>query len=193
MWPWASWFTFFEPKLWKPLRQDLGATFSELTSTLWSVISRRKKPKASVCVQWSWGLHRDPWNCDWSSSWGNSLWVFCSDSPLLRYITHACPIPQSFLRAVCQFSVWKTLLFPRWLSVKESAYQYRKHRRPGLIPGSGKSSAGGHGNPLQCSCLENPMDKGAWRAAVHRVTENQAALSTHTRHAQYSLVLTSIS
>ena len=84
-------------------------------------------------------------------------------------------------------------LFPRWLSVKESAYQYRKHRRPGLIPGLGKSSAGGHGNPLQCSCLENPMDKGAWRAAVHRVTENQAALSTHTRHAQYSLVLTSIS
>ena len=36
----------------------------------------------------------------------------------------------------------------------------------GLIPGSGRSPAGGHGNPLQNSCLENPMDRGAWRATV---------------------------
>ena len=105
----------------------------------------------------------------------------------------SCPNPQSSLRAVCQFSVCKTLLFPRWLSVKESAYQYRKHRRPDLIPGLGKSSAGRHGNPLQCSCLENPMDRGAWQAAVHGVTESQAGLSADTRHAQYSLVLTSVS
>ena len=36
-------------------------------------------------------------------------------------------------------------------------------RDTGLIPGSGRSPGGGHGNPLQCSCLENPMDRGAWR------------------------------
>jgi len=44
-------------------------------------------------------------------------------------------------------------------------------------------SGGGHGNPLQCSCLENPMDRGAWQATVHRVTQNQTRLkqlSTHT-------------
>ena len=41
----------------------------------------------------------------------------------------------------------------------------------GLILGSGRSSGGGHGNPLQYSCLENPMDRGAWRAAVHGITE----------------------
>ena len=35
-------------------------------------------------------------------------------------------------------------------------------RDAGLIPGSGRSPGGGHGNPLQSSCLENPMDKGAW-------------------------------
>ena len=40
-----------------------------------------------------------------------------------------------------------------------------------LIPGLGRSPGGGHGNPLQCSCLENPMDRGAWWAAVHRVTQ----------------------
>ena len=39
----------------------------------------------------------------------------------------------------------------------------------GSIPGSGRSPGGGHGNPLQYSCLETPMDRGAWRARVHRV------------------------
>ena len=37
---------------------------------------------------------------------------------------------------------------------------------PGSIPGSGRSSGGGHSNPLQCSCLESPVDRGAWRATV---------------------------
>ena len=43
----------------------------------------------------------------------------------------------------------------------------------GSIPGSGRSSGGGRGNPLQYSCLENPMDRGAWRAVVHGVAESQ--------------------
>ena len=42
----------------------------------------------------------------------------------------------------------------------------------GSIPGSGKSPGEAHGNPLQYSCLGDPMDRGAWRAAVHRVTES---------------------
>jgi len=41
----------------------------------------------------------------------------------------------------------------------------------GLIIVLGRSPGGGHGNPLEYSCLENPMDRGAWRATVHRVTE----------------------
>ena len=40
------------------------------------------------------------------------------------------------------------------------------------IPGSGRSPGGGHGNPLQYSCLENPMDRGVWLATVHRVAES---------------------
>ena len=39
----------------------------------------------------------------------------------------------------------------------------------GLSPGLGRSPGGGHGNPLEYSCLENRMDKGAWQATVHRV------------------------
>ena len=44
-------------------------------------------------------------------------------------------------------------------------------RDQALIPGSGRSSGGGHGNPLQYSCLENPEDRGAWQATVHQVAE----------------------
>ena len=42
----------------------------------------------------------------------------------------------------------------------------------GLISGLGRSPGGGHGNPLQYSCLENPMDRGTWWATVHRVTKS---------------------
>ena len=45
-------------------------------------------------------------------------------------------------------------------------------RDAGLIPGSGRSPGGGRGSPLQCSCLENPMDRGAWWATVHWVIKN---------------------
>ena len=44
-------------------------------------------------------------------------------------------------------------------------------RDAGWIPGLGRSPGGGPGNPLQYSCLENPMDRGAWRATVHRGRE----------------------
>ena len=50
-------------------------------------------------------------------------------------------------------------------------------RRPGCDPWVGTVPRGGHGNPLQCSCLENPMDRGAWRATVHGVTESRTRLN----------------
>ena len=46
-----------------------------------------------------------------------------------------------------------------------------------LIPGSGRSPPGGCGNPLQYSCLKNPIDRGAWWATVHGVTKSQTQLS----------------
>ena len=52
----------------------------------------------------------------------------------------------------------------------------------GLIPESGRSPGGGHGNPLQYSCLENPTDRGAWRATVHRVTRRRTRLSYFNTH-----------
>ena len=50
-------------------------------------------------------------------------------------------------------------------------------RDTGSILGSGRSPAGGHGNLLQYSCLENPMDRRAWWATGHRVTQSQTQLS----------------
>ena len=49
----------------------------------------------------------------------------------------------------------------------------------GLIPGLGRSSGEGNGKPLHYSCLENPIDRGAWRATVHRVAKSRAQLNTH--------------
>ena len=43
----------------------------------------------------------------------------------------------------------------------------------GSIPGLGRTPGGGHGNPLRYFCLENPMDRGAWQATVHRVAKSQ--------------------
>ena len=49
----------------------------------------------------------------------------------------------------------------------------------GSIPGSGRSPGEGDGNPLHYSCLETPIDRGAWRATVHGVAKSQTQLSTH--------------
>ena len=56
-------------------------------------------------------------------------------------------------------------------------------RDMGSIPGPGRSSEGVHGNLLQYSCLENPMDRGAWQATVHRVAKSQTQLKQLSSHA----------
>ena len=75
---------------------------------------------------------------------------------------------------------WRVL---RWLCTSQAALvvknlptNARDIRDAGSIPGSGRSPGGGYGNPLQCSGLENPMDRGAWQATVHRVTKNWTLL-----------------
>ena len=65
-------------------------------------------------------------------------------------------------------------------SGKEFAYNSGDAGDVGSIPGLGRSSGGGNGNPFQYSCLENPMDGGAWGATVHRVTKSWTQLSDFT-------------
>ena len=64
-----------------------------------------------------------------------------------------------------------------WRSSKESAYNARDSGNAGLIPGRGNH------NPLQYSCLENPMDRGAWQATVHGVAKSQTQLKQLSTHA----------
>ena len=61
--------------------------------------------------------------------------------------------------------------------VKNLPASARDARDTGLIPELGRSPAGGNGNPLQYSCLENPVDRGAWWATVHGVTKSWIRLS----------------
>ena len=58
----------------------------------------------------------------------------------------------------------------------------------GLFPGLGRSPGGGHGNPLQYSCMENPMDR-AWQAMVHGVAVRYDRKIKHSTHAQNNKLL----
>ena len=87
--------------------------------------------------------------------------------------------------------------FLQWLSGKgkESACKAGATRDAGSVARLGGYPGGGHGNPLQYSCLENPMDRGAWQTTVHRVAKSWTRLkwlSTHTHVSTGGLVRTSV-
>ena len=67
---------------------------------------------------------------------------------------------------------------PQWLKRYRTCLQCRRHR---FDPVSGRLPGEGNGNPLQYSCLENPMGRGAWQATVHGVTKSQTWLSMHAQ------------
>ena len=68
------------------------------------------------------------------------------------------------------------------LVVKNTLANAGDVRDAGSIPGSGRSPGGGHGNPLQCSCLENLMDREAWQVTVHRVLKSWSRWSNLAQH-----------
>ena len=68
--------------------------------------------------------------------------------------------------------------FPGGSAGKESACNAGD---PGLIPGLGRSHGEGNGTSLQYSCLENPVDRGAWRATIHRAAKSWTRLSAYTQ------------
>ena len=75
--------------------------------------------------------------------------------------------------------------FPGGTGVKELDYGMQVDvRDAGSVPGLGRFPRGGHGNPLQYSCLENLMDRGAWWATILRVAKSQTLLKRLCTHAQ---------
>ena len=76
--------------------------------------------------------------------------------------------------------------FPGGSEGKASAYNVGDL---GSIPGSGRSSVEGNGNPLQCSCLQNPMDGGAWWAPVHGIAKSRTRLNDFTFFFTFTMCL----
>ena len=75
-----------------------------------------------------------------------------------------------------KFEMPVSYLLPVWLRAKEPACNAGTSGATRSIPGSGRSPGQGHGNPLQYSCLENPMDRGAWQGTVLRVLKSWTQL-----------------
>ena len=75
--------------------------------------------------------------------------------------------------------------FPSDISGKEPTCQCRRHWYANLIPGSGRLYGGEHGNILQYSCLENPIDRWAWWATAHRVAKSWTLLNQLCMHANH--------
>ena len=71
------------------------------------------------------------------------------------------------------------------LVVKKSPANTEGIREASSNPGLGRSPGGGHAKPLQYSCLENPMDRGAWQATVHWVTKSQTRLKQFSMHVSH--------
>ena len=88
------------------------------------------------------------------------------------------------------FNTSHTILlgFPYGTRGKEPICQCSRLRDVGSIPGSGRSPAGKHGCPLHYPCLENLMDRGAWRAIVHEVTKSWTLLKQLSMHSTLSVV-----
>ena len=101
------------------------------------------------------------------SEWLWSVCLFCIDRLqffTLRFIAYVN------IRFICMYVLIRASQVA--LVVKNLPADGGDRRDTGSIPGLGRSPEGGHGNPVQYSCLENPMDRGAWRATVHRVTKS---------------------
>ena len=92
-----------------------------------------------------------------------------SNGPGVKYSKFMRPVPSMLSQ---RFK--NTALLEIWLRCEESACNGGDR---GLIPGSGGSPGGGHGDPLQYFCLGNPMERGAWGATVHGVSKSQTRLS----------------
>ena len=90
-----------------------------------------------------------------------------------------------FLVTYMPLIIWASQLAP---VVMTSAASAGDARDVGSVPGSGRSPGGGPGNPLQCSCLENPMDRGAWWATVHGVAKSQTRPKFPSTHARFDCV-----
>ena len=132
------------------------------------------------------------WRTKLVKNWGHAMWCWAWDNPQCKGSLHSKGISW-YSSSLCQ-ALAKTLQTNHliWfllyhcqvaLVVKNPLANAGDIRDLDAIPGSGKSPGEGYGNPLQYSCLGNPMDRGAWRAAVHGVMKSGTRLKRLSTHA----------
>ena len=111
--------------------------------------------------------------------------LFSSHDLYVHCFPYICPCPQTRNQSrllasryprICPNACHSVCLFPGGASGKEPSANAGDIRDAGAIPGSGRSPGGGLGSPLQYSCLENPMDRGAWWATVHGIAKSWTRL-----------------
>ena len=105
-----------------------------------------------------------------SNSVGYSPWG-CKESDATEY------------KCIMYINIHTHTSFPGGASGKELTCQCRRPKRLGFDPWVRKNPGGGHGHPLQCSFLENLMERGAWQSTVHGVAKSQAQLKQLSMHA----------
>ena len=137
-------------------------------SSCWGPKLNRSRLSGLTCFIWEGSLEEAALMCSLDESRERSLWVGQRE----WYETHLIPLEQDPRERASQVA----------LVVKNPPANAGDVRNAGSIPGSGRSPGGGHVNPLQYSCLENPMDRGAWRAVVHGIAKSQTWLSNFQFH-----------
>ena len=176
---------YYAGQKWPWQEKDIQAKLSVLSSRFWPAAMLqdhfsgpsgspfRAPPGPSLWLPWGWGPF---------SQWGEMLtfsWKLVNITMNSFHTqAHGCPRWPACLP-------WWNLgptspqpwLLQATLLVKNLPFNAGDDKDMGSIPGSGRSPGGGHGNPLEYSCLKNPMDRGAWRATVHGVTKGQTRLS----------------
>ena len=114
------------------------------------------------------------WRIPWTERLAGYSPLRCKEPNMIEWLT----LSPFFFFFPVTIRLCTTPGLPRWLNGKESASQCRRHRRHEFHLWVGKIPWKGNGNPLQYSCLENPMDRGTWQATVHGVSKTQMLLNT---------------
>ena len=107
------------------------------------------------------------------------LWLLFSTQSMDRCTFHSQFLTIGKLTMNIMLGIPSTGASQMALVVKNPPANAGDTRDLGSIPGSGRSPREGKGNPLQYSCLENPMDRGAWRAMVHSVSQSRTDVTKH--------------
>ena len=132
-------------------------------------LDQESKPCPLHCNQFSLSVVSDSATL-WTAACQASLSITNPELAQTHWATR-----EALFRYTCMMAFKGRMSFLHGSAV-ESACSVGDVRYTGLIPGSGRSPGGGHGNPLQYSCLENPMDRRAWRATIHGVAKSQIRL-----------------